>query len=371
MLAIVSIVYVQNERVKESSYEFPRAEIYTLGRLNVAGVSEKLDTLKAELEALPNVDSVSFSSQVPFEQNNSTANFTLSPGDEASEFRLNQISISPDFLETYDIPVLEGRTLREDISNDRRDENDPALNVLINELAVSRLEVASAQDALGKRFYMLDRDGVTREYVVVGVVPSQNILGLFNEVRPWVYNYDPPYLRMGSVRITGGNILETVESIEDVWQSIIPDYPMQGAFLDDYFNDIYRILSTMNAALAGFAFLAMALAMIGLFGLAAFMATLRTKEIGVRKVLGASSAQIARLLVWQFSRPVLWALLAALPAAYLASSVYLNFFADRIDTQLPILVGAGLIAVVLAWVTIAGHAIRIARANPVMALRYE
>jgi putative ABC transport system permease protein len=123
--------------------------------------------------------------------------------------------------------------------------------------------------------------------------------------------------------------------------------------------------------LAGFAFVALALALIGLFGLAAFMAAQRTKEIGVRKVLGASSAQIARLLVWQFSKPVAWALAIALPAAYFGSSIYLDFFADRIESPILILVVAGAIAVILAWGTVAGHAVRIARSNPVLALRYE
>ncbi|MEM6937060.1 MAG: FtsX-like permease family protein, partial [Pseudomonadota bacterium] len=116
---------------------------------------------------------------------------------------------------------------------------------------------------------------------------------------------------------------------------------------------------------------ALALAMIGLFGLAAFMAAQRTKEIGVRKVLGASSLQIAGLLVWQFSKPVLWALAVALPAAFFATKIYLNFFADRIESPILLLAAAGATAVVLAWATIAGHAWRIARANPIRALRYE
>ena len=111
--------------------------------------------------------------------------------------------------------------------------------------------------------------------------------------------------------------MDTVESIEDIWDRVIPDYPIQGRFLDEVFDDVYNVLKYMNLALGVFAFVALSLALIGLFGLAAFMATQRTKEIGVRKVLGASSTQIARLLVWQFSTPVLWALLFALPGALL------------------------------------------------------
>jgi putative ABC transport system permease protein len=202
-------------------------------------------------------------------------------------------------------------------------------------------------------------------------VPTQNIVGLFNSEKPWMYYYSPEALRIGSIRITGGNIIDTVEQIERVWKNVIPEYPIQGAFLDEIFDQVYDILKYMNLALAGFAVITLALALIGLFGLAAFMAAQRTKEIGVRKVLGASSAQIARLLVWQFSRPVLWALLVALPLAYVASSAYLNFFAERIEAPIMSLLFAGVVAVIFAWATVAGHAYRIARRNPILALRYE
>jgi len=374
MLAVVTIVYMQNERVQEASYVFPRDEIYTLDRLNVEDITEKLDTLKNELEALPNVDSVSYSWQVPYEQNNSRRGVSLQPGDEAGEFPLQVLRMSPDFLKTYDIPILAGRNLSRDIANDaigEEEDEQETLNVLVNELALPKLGVSSAAEAINKRFYLLNDEGVDTEYVVVGVVPTQNIVGLFNQEKAWMYFYSPASLRIGSVRITGGSIMDTVESIEDVWDRVIPDYPMQGRFLDEVFDDVYNVLKYMNMALAGFAFVALSLALIGLFGLAAFMAAQRTKEIGVRKVLGASSLQIARLLVWQFSTPVIWALVVALPAAYLASSTYLEFFSDRIEAPVPILLVAGIIAVLLAWGTVAGHAIRIANSNPVLALRYE
>ena len=339
MLALVSIVYMQNESVKEGSYIFPRSEIYTIGRLRVEGITDRLDTLRHELEALPNINSVAYSAQVPFEQNNSSMGVALQPGDKAGEFILMNLRMNPEFLDTYDIPLLAGRNLSRDIGNDVAKEESETINVLVNELALPLLGVDKPIDALNKRFYTLNDEEENYEFIVVGVVPTQNIVGLFNKEKPWLYQYSPDSLRIGSIRITGGNVLDTVTDIEDVWNRVIPEYPIQGRFLDEVFNDIYNVLKYMNMALAGFAFVALSLALIGLFGLAAFMAAQRTKEIGVRKVLGASSMQIARLLVWQFSTPIL--------------------------------IVSGLIAVMLAWLTIAGHAIRIARSNPILALRYE
>ncbi|MCO4811071.1 MAG: ABC transporter permease [Gammaproteobacteria bacterium] len=371
MLSVVSIVFMQNEKVKESSYIFPRSEIYTMDRLFVEGIRDRLDTLKYELEAIPNVATVSYSSQVPYEQNNSQRSVSLQPGDESGQVNLHTMDMSPDFLRTYDIPLLEGRQLDRNMAQDLFKEDAESLNVIINELAVESLQFGTPADAINQRFYRLDDDGNATEYIVVGVVPTQNIVGLFNEVKPWMFTYDPESVRIGSIRITGGNIMDTVEEIEAAWKRVVPEYPLQGQFLDGVFDDVYNILKYMNMALAGFAFVALALASVGLFGLAAFMAAQRTKEIGMRKVLGASTAQIARLLVWQFSTPVLWALAVALPAAYFASIQYLNFFAERIESPVLVLIVAGALAVTLAWSTVAGHAIRIARSNPIMALRYE
>jgi putative ABC transport system permease protein len=371
MLAMVAIVYLQNEKVEESSYIFPRSEIYTVNRLRVEGITERLDTLQHELEALPNVDVVAYSSQVPYEQNNSQSVLRTVQGDEATGLNLMRMSISPEFLDAYDMPILAGRNFDVDVTNDRSTDDVESLNILVNELTLAQMGIARPIDAINMRLYSSEPESNIREYVIVGVVPTRNIVGLFNEEKAWFFEYDPRTFRIGSIRISGGSIIDTVAKVEEIWKRVIPEFPIQGRFLDEVFDEVYNVLQLMNLALGIFAFVALSLALIGLFGLAAFMATQRTKEIGVRKVLGASSTQIARLLVWQFSTPVFWALLFALPGAYFASQIYLNFFADRIQSPIPVLFVAGLIAVLLAWGTIAGHAIRIARSNPIRALRYE
>ena len=374
MLALVAVVYFQNEKMEESSYTFPRDEIYTISRVNTSDVVERRDALRNELQNVNGVSSVAFSSQVPYEQSNSTTYLSPNPGDEASRFQVQLMRMTPEFMDVYDIPLLAGRNLSRDIAGDELDrdlEEARPLNVLVNEMFLEQQGISGPEAALNQRFYNVDSNDERQEYVIVGVVPTQNFVGLFNPDKPWMYLYDPPVLRIASVRIEAGSMMSVVTEIEQAWDRVIPEYPIQGKFLNETFDDSFNVLRYMNMALAGFAFLALALAFIGLFGLAAFMAAMRTKEIGVRKVLGASSTQIARLLVWQFSKPVVWALALALPLAFFASSQYLNFFAERIASPVLVLVGAGLLAVVLAWSTVAGHAIRIARSNPVMALRYE
>ncbi len=372
MLAIVAIVFMQNKMIRESSHEFPRSEVYSLFRIGNDDITGRLDTLRHELEALPNVDAVSYSSQVPYEQTNSAINVAAKPGDEAGKFMLQRLRMSPEFLDVYNIPLLAGRNLDRNIAQDEFvSEETEVVNVIVNDLTVERLGFASPADAINQRMFDLDPEGSLKELVIVGVVPTQNIVGFFQSVKPWVYWYQPDSFRVASLRITQGDILDTVDDIEAVWKRTIPEYPMQGRFLDDVFNDVYSIMRYMNLALSIFAGVALSLALIGLFGLAAFMAAQRTREIGVRKVFGASSVQIARLLVWQFSKPVMWGLAVALPAAFFASQMYLNFFGDRIDSPIFVLLIAGVLAVMLAWGTVAGHVYRIARADPVLALRYE
>ena len=371
MLAVVAIVYVQNQMIQDASYIFPRSEVYNLHRIDSPDLSDRVDTLRRELEALPSVDAVAYSSQVPYQQENSSTYLASTPGDEAGKVMIHQLSMTPEFLDVYDIPLLAGRNLDRGIANDRYTDESETVNVIVNELFLAQFGFESPQAALNQRLYDMDPDDPLREVVIVGVIPMRNIVGFFNPDRPWLYWYLERQLDTASLRVSRGNILDAVEDIERVWKDIVPEYPMQGRFLDDIFNDVYSILRYMNLALAIFAGVALVLALIGLFGLAAFMAAQRTKEIGVRKVHGASSLQIARLLVWQFSKPVMWGLVAALPAAYFASQMYLNFFGDRIDSPVFTLLIAGAAAVVLAWGTVGGHVYRVARANPILALRYE
>ena len=371
MLAMVSVMVLQNQKIEDSAEIYPKSQIISLSRLGVDSIQARLETLKTELERLPAVSRVGYVSQLPYEGSNSSFNVSLQPGNDAEDFLINYITVDAGFMETFDVPLLAGRFLETDISGDTVSEGVMAANVIVNELALDRLGISSPEAALGSVFYERRDDTEPRVLTIVGVTPDQNYQGFHNQVKPTIFRMNPRRYYYGAVRVENVAMGQALTDVEAVWESVIPDYPIQAAFLDDEFNETFRIYQGLSGILAGFAGVALVLSLIGLFGLAAFMAAGRTKEIGVRKVMGASTARIVRLLVWQFSRPVLWSLLVALPLAYFAANAYLQFFADRITLTGPIVSLAGAGSVLLAWLIVAVHAYRVARENPIHALRYE
>ncbi len=371
MLSIVLIMYFQNRKIEETSNIYPKSEIITLSRLYVESIRDRLDTLHHELVRIPGVENVSYSSQVPYLQNNNAFEAGATRGDKDSAFLINQIQIDENFLDTYDIRLLTGRGLRRDVSADVLKEGVLSLNVIINELAARKLGFSSPDAALGQVFYDFPEDREPRTFTVVGVSPDQNFLGFHNRIKPTVFMLDSDSFGYASIRVRGAKMNRVLTDIEAVWDRVIPDYPVQSEFLEETFDEVFTIYRSFNKVFGGLAFVALALSLIGLFGLAAFMAKARTREIGIRKVMGASLPQITRLLIWQFSMPVMWALLIALPLAWFASGLYLDFFADRVRMPVVIILLAGLLAVLIAWLIVSFHALRIARANPVHALRYE
>lgn len=372
MLAMVMIGFFQNQQVKESSNIYPKDSVVILDKMMVESIFEREDVLRDELLKINGVKSVTFASQVPFQQSNASRSVTAIKGDEVNKISVNTVNIDHDFISTFDIPVIAGRDFSRDITTDKYASSEVRDgSVIINEMAARRLGYDNPADIIGESFWGMPGEQGAFQYKVIGVIEDQNFLGLHNQIKPWIFYIAPWAHRFGGIKLESENPAQTITEIENTWKRVIPDYPIEHRFLNDLFNDIYSIYKTMNTVFAGFALIALLLALIGLFGLAAFIAKTRTKEIGVRKVLGASLPQIVTLLLWQFSKPVMWATAVALPLSYLASNIYLNFFAERISLQIPLIILAGLVAIALSWAIVAMHAIRVARANPIVALRYE
>ena len=369
MLAIVLVVYFQNAKLQESGDIFPRSQIVSIQRLNVPEIQSRLEVIRNEVSAIPGVTGFGYSSQIPFQQSNANLRITPVYGDDSNISTPLQVSVMPGFFDVYDIPFLKGRQLGEEVSGDTMKKDVHNVNVVVNKLMLETLgfDMASEKPV----FYDYPTTDDSHTYSIVGVIPDQNFRGFHNQIKAMVFLMNPAYLQVASIRIEGRDMQATLSDVEKIWDKIVPEYPVQLKFLNETFNDIFKIYSAMTMTLTGFAFIAMTLSMVGLFGLAAFMVEQRTKEIGIRKVMGANLAQLIRLLIWQFSKPVMWASLIALPAAYFASNTYLDFFADRLPMPGAFIAIAGVLGVLISWAIVSIHAMRIAKTNPIHALRYE
>jgi putative ABC transport system permease protein len=205
---------------------------------------------------------------------------------------------------------------------------------------------------------------------IVGVVEDSRFRSVREPVEPMIF-YDRGIYSDLVIRYDSPDPEGVRKKIESVWKRLAPEVPFEGEFADEQLTELYQTEAARGRTFAGFSLLAVVIACLGLFGLAAFTAERRTKEIGIRKVFGATAQDIVKLLAWQFSKPVILANLIAWPAAWWVMRDWLNGFDSRIDLGPGPFVVAGALALAIAIGTISGHAIKVARTNPVHALRYE
>jgi putative ABC transport system permease protein len=247
------------------------------------------------------------------------------------------------------------------------------INVVVSESAARRLGFRTPQEALGKEMrgnLSLPEVGLV-PCTIVGVVSDARFHSLREPIQPTVYVMQKIGFQQIAVRYAGASPAAVRAGVEAVWHRIVPQVPFQADFADDLVRRQYQQESARGSLFAAFAALTVVIGCLGLFGLAAFTTERRTKEIGIRKVLGARTRDILRLLLWQFSRPVVIANLIAWPVAWWVMRDWLNTFDARIALTPTPFAAAGLLALAVALATVAGQSFRVARTNPIHALRHE
>jgi putative ABC transport system permease protein len=262
----------------------------------------------------------------------------------------------------------------------RRDEGDGkaraealarGVNVVVNRSAAAALGFASPQEAVGRTVGVSIDGKELAPATIAGVVEDTRIRTARDTLEPLIYGFDPEGTSQVIVRYAEARSGEVMNGLKAVWRRFEPEIPFQGRFAEDILARVHAADRARGVLFAAFTALAIVIACLGLYSLAAFATERRTKEIGIRKVLGAKVRHIVRLLAWQFSKPVVIANLLAWPAAWWAMRAWLNGFALRIDLTPGPFVLAGALALGIALATVAGHALRVARMNPVHALRCE
>jgi putative ABC transport system permease protein len=340
-----------------------------------------LPAFRQELASLPGVKAVSCANDVAEGQGGSN---TVVKQPDGTDLTLQLASIDMGFFELHGLKPLAGRFLAQDHGEDVVLEQptagaDDQPSVVLNESAARILGYKTPQDAVGKPItwtrWSASRGGPglppLRTSHIVGVVRDFTLGSIRTSISPTLYFRDvwpPDYVL---ARVDGRRLPETLPAIDRLWRQTGHTRPIVRMFESQAVQNLYRDVVAQGVAIAICAGLAILIACLGLFALAAFTTERRTKEIGVRKAMGASTFDVVRLLLWQFTQPVLWANLLAWPLAWWAMRRWLDGFAYRVDLPVWLFLASSAAAVVIAWLTVSIHSWLVARARPVLALRYE
>ncbi len=375
MLIISTAVIYSQTRYAQSidpGYNADNKVVLGVGRAN-----DQLDSLRQALLAVPGVNDVVYSSEAPTQDNENNTQFKLlDPSRSSSENQaelLNYHHMGYGFFEAYDVTPLAGRVFSREYGSDQAQQNSEGKvtgSALLNLTAVKKFGFSDPQQAVGKT---LQADNGNRVFTIVGVIPDLYFRSIKFGVRPSVYMLDPERFRVATLSISPVNTSATMAGIEKVWKEKIPATPISLDFLDEMMAAQYHDEQVQTELFTVFSLLAIVIACLGMFGLATFTTERRTKEIGIRKVMGAQVRDIVGLLIWQFSKPVIIANLIAWPVASYAMVSWLERFQYRIDLMylVPICLAVGFSLLLMAWLTVGGNATKVARANPIGALRQD
>lgn len=279
---------------------------------------------------------------------------------------LNVMHVDHEFIPTYGIEVLEGRAFSEDIGSDRNGA------FILNEAAMRHFGWTSCTNQKFENIYPEgDKLNVEVQGDVIGVVRDFHYKSLHHEIEPLVLMTGGGWIDYLSIRIRSDDIATTLDFLKTRWREVVSNRPFDYFFLDDDYNKLYRTEEQIGTLFGLFSILAIFVASLELFGLASFTAQLRIKEIGIRKVLGASVSNLVLMLSKEFAILVGIANLIAWPIAYYSMHRWLQDFAYRIDLGIWAFVLSGFLALFIALSTVSYQAWKVARTNPVDALRYE
>lgn len=371
LMIAATIVYQQVQYSQSMDPGYAKENVVLIAGLEHPSVNGSVQTLKQRMLDHPDIVDASLVDQAPGGTYGWMERVGRVNGEALPEpITVRGMNVDEDFVKTLGMRVVEGRMLSQERGEDfsRRlgeEEYRTHHNILINEKAAEILGLGSAAEAVGKTF------GDDDAFTIVGVIGDFLIGSSRGTVPPMYYITDEQGFRMLALRFQTNDVAAVMQHIDDTWTSIAGDRPIRRQFLDERIAALYQVEQQQGEIFALFAALAVLVSCVGLYGLASFSVAQRTKEIGLRKTMGASSAIITRHIIWDFSKPVLIANLIAWPIAFYFMSDWLTAFNYRIDLNpLPFLAAAAL-ALSVAWLTVGGHAWRVARASPIHALRYE
>ena len=360
LVLIISTIIIFNQLsfMKTKKLGFDKDQIITIQVTNDR-LQNSFDTIKQEFRKLSGVKSVALSSHIP--SWGARHNLFLPEGFELAESQaMGAIQVDHDFLSTMGIELADGRYFSQEFPS------DAAQSVIINETAAKTF---GWDNPLGKKIQELDGRKIIK--TVIGVIKDYHTVSVRQAIEPLFISNSPEGYEAIVIKIFPGHTVETLGALEKKWKEIAPGTPFEFYFLGDRFNSQYDAEERLSQIFAYFSLIAVFIACLGLFGMAAHSVDQRTKEIGIRKVLGASHTSLLLLLNKDFAKLWIFASLIAWPLAYLFAKRWLQEFAYRTSINIWIFAGATLLVLLVGILTVSYQSVKAAWTNPVESLRYE
>ncbi len=358
VLIIGTIVAIsQMNFVHNADIGFNKDAVLILSSNSDSVIYSKQAALKQELLSLNGIQSVSYSSDVPSSDNNWSTNFSFDhKPDENFDVYLKYGD--KDYFRTFGLQFLAGHEYAE---------SDTMKEVVINETLMKKLGIKSPELAIGKEI----RTGSRKWKPIVGVVKDFKTNSLREETKPLLIASRQDTYSNTSIKFKTSNLGATKDAIQKTWDKYYPEYANRSYFMDESIENFYQQENQLSLLYKIFAGIAILISCLGLYGLVSFMAVQRTKEVGVRKVLGASTSNIIYLFSKEFTILILIAFVVAAPVAWYLMSNWLGNFAYRINIGIGVFAVAMIISIIIAWLTVGYKSLKAASANPVKSLRAE
>ncbi|MEO6136600.1 MAG: ABC transporter permease, partial [Ginsengibacter sp.] len=352
------IVVSQMNYFKNASLGFNKDNIINVPIINDSINLTKTDYLRNQLLNNPDIKNVSFSYGSPSDNNNWQSDFKFDHSSKSTNFNANLKWADPEYFKTYDLQFVAGHAY----SN-----SDTVREFVVNETLLKKLGITDPQKAIGKQINFWDETVAN----IVGVIKDFNSYSLRDPISPVVLSTRKQVYRTINIKIKAGSEKAVLPYIKKLWTATYPNNVYDYKFLDAKIESFYKQEDQLSQLYKIFAGIAIFISCLGLFGLVSFMAVQRTKEMGIRKVLGASAQNIVYLLSKEFTILILVAFAIAAPVAWYLMNSWLQKYTYRIPLSASVFLLAIVSSIIIAWITVAHQAIKTARANPVDSLRAE
>lgn len=373
LLIGTAVIFLQLKFIQEKDLGFDKNNVLLLPtKQNL--ISWEYDSFKQQSLSHSQIQNITGIGKIPGSEVQEYYRYVPAGTGDSEDNTNLALHVTHDFVETFDLNILAGRSFSREFPS------DPEQSILINESMLTKLDVTSAEEAIGSTFYFYPPVGERERFNVVGVIDDFNYSSLKKEIEPLVIKLVEGtqeilgYVVHTAVEISPGDPSAAIQHIESIWKELNPIDPFEYRFLDERLDEIYESEQKISSLATVFALLSIVIACLGLLGLSSYSAHLKQKEIGIRKSLGASVTDIVRLLSKEFLILVILANLIAWPLSYFGTLKWLENFPYRFDmaTYLPVIfIATGAIILFIAMVTVSYHSIKSAMINPVQAIRNE